>query len=86
MAETKLVVDNREQLWTLLVEAAQIEHMVMCQYLYACSSLKTEPDEGLTTEQADETKGGRIQRGGDGDDVLIGGFGNDWLSGGTGRD
>jgi Ferritin-like len=53
MAETKLVVDNREQLWTLLVEAAQIEHMVMCQYLYACSSLKTDPDEGLTAEQAD---------------------------------
>ena len=53
MAETKLVVDNREQLWTLLVEAAQIEHMVMCQYLYACFSLKTGPDEGLTAEQAD---------------------------------
>src|SRR5580693_9565047 len=53
MAEPKLVVDNREQLWTLLVEAAQIEHMVMCQYLYACFSLKTEPDEGLTAEQAD---------------------------------
>src|SRR5580700_2600058 len=52
MAETKLVVDNREQLWTLLVEAAQIEHMVMCQYLYACFSLKTDPDEGLTAEQA----------------------------------
>ena len=52
MAETKLVVDNREQLWTLLVEAVQIEHMVMCQYLYACFSLKTEPDEGLTAEQA----------------------------------
>src|SRR6266478_6301932 len=52
MAETKLVVDNREQLWTLLVEAAQIEHLVMCQYLYACFSLKTDPDEGLTAEQA----------------------------------
>ena len=52
MAETKLVVHNRGQLWTLLVEAAQIEHMVMCQYLYACSSLKTDPDEGLTAEQA----------------------------------
>src|SRR5690242_14082567 len=52
MAETKLVVHNREQLWTLLVEAVQIEHMVMCQYLYACSSLKTDPDEGLTAEQA----------------------------------
>jgi hypothetical protein len=53
MAETKLVVGNREQLWTLLVEAAQIEHMIMCQYLYACFSLKTAPDEGLTAEQAD---------------------------------
>jgi hypothetical protein len=52
MAETKLVVDNREQLWTLLVEAAQIEHLVMCQYLYAYFSLKTDPDEGLTAEQA----------------------------------
>jgi hypothetical protein len=53
MAETKLVVQHREHLWSLLVEAAQFEHMIMCQYLYACFSLKTEPDEGLTAEQAD---------------------------------
>ena len=53
MAETRLVVEHREQLWSLLVEAAQIEHMIMCQYLYACFSLKTAPDEGLTAEQAD---------------------------------
>jgi hypothetical protein len=53
MAETRLVVEHREQLWSLLVEAAQFEHMIMCQYLYACFSLKTEPDEGLTAEQAD---------------------------------
>ena len=53
MTETKLVVEHREQLWSLLVEAAQIEHMIMCQYLYACFSLKTDPDEGLTAEQAD---------------------------------
>ena len=53
MAETPLVVEHREQLWSLLVEAAQIEHMIMCQYLYACFSLKTEPDEGLTAEQAE---------------------------------
>src|SRR5262245_20082537 len=53
MAEAKLVVEHREQLWSLLIEAAQIEHMIMCQYLYACFSLKTEPDEGLTAEQAD---------------------------------
>ena len=53
MAETRLVVEHREQLWSLLVEAAQYEQMIMCQYLYACFSLRTEPDEGLTTEQAD---------------------------------
>jgi hypothetical protein len=35
MAETRLVVERREQLWSLLVEAAQYEHMIMCQYLYA---------------------------------------------------
>jgi Ferritin-like len=50
--ETRLVVEHREHLWSLLVEAAQIEHMIMCQYLYACFSLKTEPDEGLTAGQA----------------------------------
>jgi hypothetical protein len=53
MAETRLVVEHREQLWSLLIEAAQFEHMIMCQYLYACFSLRTEPDEGLTAEQAD---------------------------------
>jgi hypothetical protein len=53
MAETRLVVEHREQLWSLLVEAAQFEHMIMCQYLYACFSLKTEPGEGLTADQAD---------------------------------
>jgi len=41
MAETRLVVEHREQLWSLLVEAAQYEHMIMCQYLYACFSLRT---------------------------------------------
>ena len=53
MAETRLVVEHREQLWSLLIEAAQIEHMIMGQYLYAGFSLKTEPDEGLTAGQAE---------------------------------
>jgi len=53
MAEKELVVESREQLWSLLIEAVQIEHMIMCQYLYACFSLKTETDEGLAAEQAD---------------------------------
>lgn len=41
MTETKLVVENREHLWNLLIQAAQIEHLIMCQYLYASFSLKT---------------------------------------------
>jgi hypothetical protein len=53
MPETKLVVEHREHLWSLLIQAAQIEHLIMCQYLYASFSLKTGPDEGLTPEQAD---------------------------------
>src|SRR6516164_9117927 len=53
MAETKLVVEHREHLWNLLMEASQVEHLIMCQYLYASFSLKTGPDEGLTAEQAD---------------------------------
>jgi len=53
MAETKLMVQHREQLWSLLIEAAQFERMIMCQYLYACFSLKTGPDEGLSARQAD---------------------------------
>src|SRR6516225_8047475 len=40
MPETKLVVEH-------------LEHLIMCQYLYASFSLKTGPDEGLTAEQAD---------------------------------
>jgi hypothetical protein len=53
MAEPGLVLENREHLWNLLIQAAQLEHLIMCQYLYASFSLKTDPDEGLTAEQAD---------------------------------
>src|SRR5260370_34425842 len=53
MPETKLVVEHREHLWNLLLQASQVEHLIMCQYLYASFSLKTGPDEGLTAGQAD---------------------------------
>lgn len=55
MTETKLVVEHREHLWNLLIQAAQVEHLIMCQYLYASFSLKTDADEGLTAEQAEAT-------------------------------
>ena len=53
MSEREIVVENREHLWDLLIEASQLEHLIMCQYLYACFSLKTDPDEGLTAAQAE---------------------------------
>ena len=52
MAEPEIVVEHREQLWYLLAEAAQVEHLIMCQYLYASFSLKAGPADGLTAEQA----------------------------------
>jgi hypothetical protein len=51
-AEPVLVVESREHLWYLLTEASQLEHMIMCQYLYATFSLKLGADEGLTEAQA----------------------------------
>lgn len=53
MLEPRVVVANREDVWWLLSEAAQLEHMIMCQYLFAEFSLKQGTDEGLTTAQAE---------------------------------
>jgi hypothetical protein len=49
--EPDIVVQNREELWWLLFEAAQHEHMIMCEYLYAGFSLKRDADEGLTPDE-----------------------------------
>jgi len=50
-AEPKVVVAHREDLWWLLAEACQLEHMIMCQYLFAEWTLKDKSD-GLTDEQS----------------------------------
>jgi hypothetical protein len=50
-AESPLKIDTREELVYLLGEACEIEHGLMCEYLYAQFSLKRELDEGLTPEQ-----------------------------------
>jgi hypothetical protein len=42
-----LTVDTREELVYLLGQACEIEHGLMCEYLYAQFSLKRGPDEGL---------------------------------------
>jgi hypothetical protein len=42
---------TRDDLVHLLCQAAETEHMLCCQYLFAGVSLKQAPDEGLTYEQ-----------------------------------
>jgi CDGSH-type Zn-finger protein/uncharacterized Fe-S cluster protein YjdI len=42
------VIESREHLVAMLAEAAEIEHNLMCCYLYAAFSLKEGLDEGLT--------------------------------------
>jgi len=44
---------SREHLFHALCEAAELEHCLMCTYLYAAFSLKTGADEGLTAVQLD---------------------------------
>src|SRR5262245_12285808 len=56
MAEPRIVVAHREELWWLLAEAAQLEHMIMCQYLFADFGLKRGVEEGLTPEQAEASQ------------------------------
>ena len=49
--ESPLTVESREELVYLLGEACEIEHGLMCEYLYAQFSLKRGVEEGLTPEQ-----------------------------------
>jgi hypothetical protein len=51
VAEPALKVDTREELVYLLGQACEIEHGLMCEYLYAQFSLKRGLDEGLTEAQ-----------------------------------
>src|SRR5947209_10573365 len=50
-AEPRLRVETREELVFLLGQACEIEHGLMCEYLYAQFSLKRGLDEGLTPNQ-----------------------------------
>jgi hypothetical protein len=49
--EAPFVIEHREALIYMLCEAAELEHGIMCQYLFAAFSLKDAPDEGLTAAQ-----------------------------------
>ena len=46
--EAPFVIEHREALIYMLCEAAELEHGIMCQYLFAAFSLKQSTDEGLS--------------------------------------
>jgi hypothetical protein len=50
-AEPAIVVEHRKELTYLLCQAAELEHALMCQYLYAAFSLRSEPGPGLDVDQ-----------------------------------
>src|SRR6266567_3030632 len=54
--ENPIVIEDREELIFILSEAAALEHMIMCQYLYAAFSLKRDVSEGITAEQLEAIK------------------------------
>ena len=49
--EKEIVIEDREELIFLLSEAATLEHMVMCGYLYAAFSMKHEKGRGLDSRE-----------------------------------
>ncbi len=51
--EPEIFLGSREQLLHLLAEAAEIEHTLMCSYLYAAFSLKRAGEAGVSQAQGD---------------------------------
>jgi hypothetical protein len=49
--EPAIVVGDRKELTYLLCQAAELEHGLMCEYLYAAFSLKNAPGPGLSGDQ-----------------------------------
>jgi hypothetical protein len=49
--EAPFVIEHREALIYMLCEAAELEHGILCQYLFAAFSLKASADEGLTEDE-----------------------------------
>ena len=51
--EAPLVIEHREALYYMLCQAAELEHGIMCQYLYAAFSLKQSEAEDLSPAEAE---------------------------------
>lgn len=62
--ESPVRIENRAQLIYLLTEAAELEHGIMCCYLFAAFSIKKDTSEGITEEHlsiARRWRGGILQ-------------------------
>src|SRR5262250_3054120 len=59
--EAPFVIEHREALIYMLCEAAELEHGIMCQYLFAAFSMKEHAGEGLTDDQAASVRRWRNQ-------------------------
>jgi hypothetical protein len=60
-ARAELQIDDREELIFFLTEAAELEHLLCCSYLYAAFSLKTHQSEGVTASQLEDINRWREQ-------------------------
>jgi hypothetical protein len=52
-------IENRAQLIYLLTEAAELEHEILCCYLFTTFTMKDSTDEGLTESQLEMVRGWR---------------------------
>ena len=59
--EAPFVIEHREALIYMLCEAAELEHGIMCQYLFAAFSLKQNADEGLSGTELEAVQRWRKQ-------------------------
>lgn len=50
-------IESREDLVSVLSEASALEHMIMCEYLFAAFSLKRDESEGVTSEELAKIRG-----------------------------
>ena len=53
--EAPFVIEHREALIYMLCQAAELEHGIMCQYLFAAFSLKQREDEGSARARTSKT-------------------------------
>jgi hypothetical protein len=52
----RIRIGSREELAFVLSEASTLEHMIMCEYLFAAFSLKRSASEGLTPEELEKVR------------------------------